>query len=89
MGFFAGEIVQVPDGENLRALVDALESFFGFGDGFDRGDPEGARVGGGKRDADALPAVFEAHGWAGKFAAETQIFLARAGFEEAVVGGRR
>ena len=64
-GFGGGE-GRAPEGENLRALVDALKTFFGFGNGFDGGNPEllGAwRV---ERDADALPAVFDAEGRTGE-----------------------
>src|SRR5262249_1001726 len=37
---FLGGERRPPDGKNLRALVDPLEAFFGFGDGFNGRDPE-------------------------------------------------
>src|SRR5216683_7468047 len=86
-GFLGGER-GAPEGEDLRALVDALETFLGFGNGFDGGDPEffdERRV---QRDADALPAIFHAQNRAGQRAAEAKIFLAGGGFEETVrLGG--
>ncbi len=44
-----------PESEDLRALVDALETFLGFGDRFDGGDPKLFDERGVQRDADALP----------------------------------
>ena len=38
-GFLGGER-GAPEGENLRALVDAFETFLGFGDRFDRRNPK-------------------------------------------------
>src|SRR5207302_7759741 len=38
-GLLGGER-RAPDGEDLRALIDALETFLGFGNRFNRGDPE-------------------------------------------------
>jgi len=64
-GFLGGE-GGAPDGEDLGALVDALEAFFGFGDGFDGGDPELFGCGSVKGDAHALPAIFHAQDRAGQ-----------------------
>src|SRR5260370_35845020 len=79
---FGGGKGGAPEGENLRALVDALEAFFGFGNGFDRGNPELLGARGVERDADALPAVFDAGGGARDGTAEAQILRSRRGREE-------
>jgi len=79
-----------PDGENLGALVDALETFFGFGDGFNGGNPEvfGARSV--ESHADALPTVFDPERRTGDGAAEAQILRAGRSLEETVgLGGRK
>ncbi len=73
-----------PEGKDLGALVDALEAFFGFGDGFDGGDPEFFDERGVKGHTDALPAVFHAQDGAGERAAEAKILLPGGRFEEAV-----
>src|SRR5216684_2196924 len=82
-GFLGGK-AGVPDGENLRALIDALETFLGFGDRFNGRDPE---LFGRKRvenNADALPAVFHAEDGSGKRPAETKILVASRCFKEAI-----
>src|SRR5260370_41415452 len=82
-GLLGGE-AGVPDGENLRTLIDTLETFLGFGNRFNGRDPE---LFGRKRvenNADALPAVFHAEDRSGERPAETQILLASRCFEEAV-----
>ena len=73
-----------PDGENLGALVDALETFLGFGNRLNRRDPEFLDQRRMQSDSDALPAVLHAEDGARKGATETQIHTARGGFEEAV-----
>src|SRR6267143_4080541 len=82
-GLLDGE-AGAPEGKNLRALVDALETSLGFRNRFDRGNPEllGCRCV--QSDADALPAVFHAQNRAGQRAAEAKIFLAGGRLEEAV-----
>ncbi len=87
-GFGGGE-GGAPEGENLRALVDALEAFFGFGDGFDGSDPELLDKRSVQGDAEALPAVFHAQDGAGQYATEAKILAAGGRFKEAVgLGGR-
>ena len=81
---FLGVEGGAPEGENLGALVDAFETFFGFGNSFNRGDPEFFHQGRVQRDADALPAIFHAEDGAGKRAAETQVHAGRWRLEEAV-----
>src|SRR5262245_32772058 len=81
--FLCGER-RTPDGENLRALIDALEAFFGFGDGFNRRDPESFRQWRMQSGAHALPAVFHAQDGRGERAAEAQIGMAVGSFKEAV-----
>src|SRR5438876_5133339 len=49
----------VPDRQNLRPLVDALETFFGFGDSFNRRNPECFCQGRMQGDANALPAILD------------------------------
>jgi len=88
-GFGGGER-GTPDGQNLRALVDAFETFFGFGDGFDWGDPEllGARSVQGY--ANALPAIFHAERGTWDAAAEAQILRTGRRLEKTVgLGGRQ
>src|SRR5260370_28894966 len=88
-GFLGGER-RAPKGENLRALVDALEAFLGFGDRFDRRNPEILDKGRVQRDANALPAVFHAKDGAGHGATKAKIFLAERRFKKAVgLGGRK
>src|SRR5260370_1931206 len=55
-GLLGGE-AGVPDGENLRALIDALETFLGFGNRFNWRDPELLRPQRMERTPCALPAV--------------------------------
>src|SRR5499427_5614249 len=74
-----------PNGENLRPLVNALETFFGFGDGFDRCDPElfgQRRV---QSHANALPAVFHAQDGRGQSAASSKLPPARRIFASAAL----
>src|SRR6266700_502480 len=86
-GFLGGER-GAPEGENLRALVDAFETFLGFGDRFDRRNPKIFDEGRMQRDADALPAVFHAQDGAGHGTTEAKIFLAEGRFKKAVgLGG--
>src|SRR5260370_5417133 len=87
-GFGGGE-GGAPEGENLRALVDAFKTFFGFGNGFDGGDPELLGARGMEGDADALPAVFDTEGRTGQATAEAQILRSRRGLEETVEFARR
>src|ERR1700704_4487412 len=90
-GFLGGER-GAPEGENLGALVDALEALLGFGDGFDRGDPELLGCRGVQGNADALPAVFHAQDGTGQRATESKIVAAGGSIEEAVGlwgGGRK
>src|SRR5207249_485684 len=63
----------VPDRQNLRPLVDALETFFGFGDSFNRRNPECFCQGRMQGDANALPAIFDAQDGRGQCAAEAQV----------------
>src|SRR5713226_10145445 len=87
-GFLGGQR-GTPEGEDLRALVDALETFLGFGDRFDGGDPKLFDERSVQGDADALPAVFHAQDGAGQYATETKIVAAGGRFKEAVgLGGR-
>src|SRR5260370_40321551 len=80
-GFGGGE-GGAPEGKNLRALVDALEPFLGFGNGFDGGNPELLGARGVERDADALPAVFDAEGRTRQAAAQSQILRSGWGLDE-------
>ena len=78
----------MPNGEDLRALIDALEPLFRFGNGFNGSDPEFFCAGGVKSDANALPAVFHAEHGAGKCAAETEILTTFGRFKKTVgLGG--
>jgi hypothetical protein len=86
---FLGSEAGVPDGENLRTLIDALETFLGFGNRLNRRDPEflgGKRM---EKNADALPAVFHAERRRGERPAETKILRAGRRFEETIGLGRR
>ena len=74
----------MPDGQDLGALVDALETFLGFGNRFNRSYPEFFGARGVKSDADALPAVFHAKHGAWEDAAEAKILRAFWRFEEPV-----
>jgi len=74
-GFSGGE-TQAPDGKDLGALVDAFETFFGFGDGLDGRNVEALGVGSREGNAHLLPAIFNAEDRAGKLAAEAQGFFA-------------
>src|SRR5580692_12290456 len=78
----------MPNGENLGALVNALEAFLGFGNRLDRSDPKFHCAGRVKSDADALPAVFHAKQRAGQRSAEAKIFGPLRCFKKAVgLGG--
>ena len=79
---------RMPNGEDLRALVDAFEAFLGFGDRFNRSYPKFFCAGGVKRDADALPAVFHAKQRGGQNAAEAKILLPLGRFKKTVGLGR-
>src|SRR6267378_5452432 len=88
-GFLGGER-GAPEGEDLGALIDALEALFGFGDGFDGRDPELLGCWSVQDNADALPAVFHAQDGTGQHAAEAKIVAAGGRFKEAVrLGGRQ
>ena len=87
--FGAGGEFDGPNGEDLRALVDALEAVFGFGHGFDGGDPELAGAGGLEGDGDGLPFVDNAELFAGNGGGPAERVTAAIGFEEAVGRGRR
>ena len=50
----------MPDGKDLGALVDALETFLGFGNRFNWSDPEFFCAWRMQSDAYALPAIFHA-----------------------------
>jgi len=79
---------RLPDGEDLGTLVDALEAFFGFGDGFNRSDPKFFSAEGVKSDANALPAVLHAEHLAGECATEAEILRAFGRFKKTVgLGG--
>src|SRR5438552_1846706 len=88
-GFLCAER-RAPDGQNLRTLINALETFLGFRDRFDRRNPElldERRV---QRDADALPAVFHAQDGTGQRTTEAKMVAARRRLKEAVgFGGRK
>ena len=78
----------MPDGEDLGTLIDALETFFGFGDGFNRSYPKFFSAGRVKSDADALPAVLHAEHRAGECAAEAEILRTLGRFKKTVGLGR-
>src|SRR5579859_2238448 len=63
----------MPQSENLRALVDALKTFLGFGDRLNRSNPEILGTGCVKRDADTLPAILDMEQRAAQDPAETEI----------------
>src|SRR4029079_9595757 len=79
---------RIPDGEYLRTLVDALETFLGFGNRLNRSDPQFLSARRVNRDADALPAVFHAKQRSGQDAAEAQILPSLWRFKKAVRLGR-
>src|SRR6266700_482999 len=81
---------RAPDREDLRALVDALEAFFGFGNGLNRRDPESFGQRRVQRRANSLPAVFHAQDGRRERAVEAKIRMAAGSFKEAVrLGGRQ
>src|SRR5207245_214562 len=82
-GFLCGER-RAPDGENLRALVDALKTLLGLGDCFNRRNPEILDERSMQRNADALPAVFHPQDWAGHATTEAKILFAERSFKKAV-----
>src|SRR3989304_6635263 len=89
----AGGNLHGPQSKNLRALVHAFESQFGFGDGFNRRDPELSR--GGRLDGrgDILPPVDNAQRSAersrGHGRSPAQLVLLALSLEVAVgLGGR-
>lgn len=78
----------MPDSEDLGTLVDALESLFRFGHGFNGSDPEFFCAGRVKSDTDALPAIFHAEHGTGKCAAEAKILRSFGSFKKTVgLGG--
>lgn len=78
----------MPNGENLRALINALEAFLGFRNCFDGSDPEFSRTRGVKSDTHALPAVLHAKQRTGQYAAEAKTLAAFGSFEKTVCFGR-
>src|SRR5438445_13863403 len=82
-GFLGGER-RAPEGENLRALVNAFEPFLGFGNRLDGGNPELFDEGRVQGDADALPAVFHAQDGARHGTTKAKIFLAEGRFKKTV-----
>src|SRR5258708_4826618 len=87
-GFLGGK-AGVPDGENLRTLIDALETLLGFGNRFNGRDPELLGRQCMNNQADALPTVFHAEDRSGERPAETKILVASRCLEEAIgFGGR-
>src|SRR5579862_7904676 len=78
----------MPNGQDLRTLIDAFEAFFGFGDGFDGGNPKFLSARSVKGNANALPAVFHTEQGAGKRAAEAEILRTLGRFEKPVGFGR-
>src|SRR5882762_3149231 len=82
-GFGSGER-WMPYRQDLRALVDALETFFGFRDGLNRGNPKllGARSM--QRYANALPTIFHAQRGTRDAAAEAQVLRPAWGLEKTI-----
>src|SRR5260221_12549585 len=74
----------MPDGQDLRALVDALETLFGFRDSFNRGNPELFRAWSVESHANALPAILHAERGAGNAAAEAQVLWARRSLKKTI-----
>src|SRR5260370_32038162 len=70
---FGGGQRGAPNGQDLRALVDAFETFFGFRDRFNWGNPELLSARSVQSYANALPAVFHAERRARNAPAEAQI----------------
>src|ERR1700730_339236 len=63
----------MPDGQDLRALIDALETLFGFRDSCNRGNPELVSARSVESHANALPAILNAERRARDNAAEAQV----------------
>src|SRR6266568_3198578 len=81
---------RAPDRKDLRPLIDALETLFGFGYGLNGRDPESFGQRRVQRGANALPPVFHAQDGRGERAVEAKIRMAAGSFEEAVrLGGRQ
>ena len=79
---------RIPNGEDLRALVDAFKTFLGFGNCFNRSYPKLFCARCVQCDADALPAVFQAQQRGGQNAAEAEILRTLGRFKETVgLGG--
>src|SRR5580698_6833065 len=81
----AGE-VRIPHRQNLRTLIYAFESFFGFGDCLNWRDPEVLCTRGVQRDLHPLPTVFHAQGWAGNTSGEAKILFTVGRLEESISG---
>src|SRR5260370_1089123 len=83
-GFGGGE-GGAPESEDLRALVDAFETFLGFRDSFNGRNPEllGARSV--ESHANALPAIFDAKRGAGGAAAEAEVLRATRRLKKTIV----
>src|SRR5258708_27354097 len=74
----------MPDGQDLRALVDAVETLLGFRDSFNRGNPELFSAWSVESHANALPAILHAERGAGNAAAETQVLWARRSLKKTI-----
>ena len=78
-----------PAREDLRSLIDALESFFRFRHGLNRCNPEILRAWRMQSRAHFLPMIFHMKDGSGQFSAEPQILRAGRGFEKAIAGSWR
>src|SRR5260370_21177001 len=86
-GFLGGK-AGVPDGENLRTLIDALETLLGFGNRFNGRDPELLGRQRMNDHADALPTVCHSEDRSGESPAETKILVPSRFLEETIsLGG--
>ena len=80
--------IGVPNGHDLRTLIHAFKTFLGLRNGFDGRNPKALCAGSIQRDADALPAVFDANDVPGKYAAKAQRLFARVDLKKTIVGIR-
>jgi len=80
--------IRVPNGHDLRTLIHAFETFLGLRNCFDGRNPKALCAGSIQRDADALPAVFDANDVPGKFAAIAKWLFARVDLKKTIVGIR-
>src|SRR5260370_13330083 len=81
---FLGSEAGVPDGENLRALIDAFETFLGFGNRFNWRDPELFGRKPVESNANALRAIFHPETRRGERPADTQIRVTSRCFNVAI-----